>query len=36
VLINAEKDYIRTGDFSTVKITAAEDFDLYAAVIVEK
>ena len=36
VLINAEKNYIRTGDFSTVKITAAEDFDLYAAVIVEK
>ena len=36
VLINAEKDYIRTGDFSTVKITAAEDFDLYAEVIVEK
>ena len=36
VLINGEKDYIRTGDFSTVKITAAEDFDLYAEVIVEK
>ena len=36
VLINAEKDYIRTGDFAIVKITAAEDFDLYAAVIVEK
>ena len=36
VLINAEKDYIRTGDFATVKITAAEDFDLYAEVIVEK
>ena len=35
VLINAEKDYIRTGDFATVKITAAEDFDLYAEVIVE-
>ena len=33
VLINAEKDYIRTGDFATVKITAAEDFDLYAEVI---
>ena len=26
VLINAEKDYIRTGDFSTVKITAARRF----------
>ncbi|MBT3587762.1 MAG: 30S ribosomal protein S12 methylthiotransferase RimO [Flavobacteriaceae bacterium] len=36
VLINAEKDYIRTGDFAIVKITAAEDFDLYAEVIVEK
>jgi ribosomal protein S12 methylthiotransferase len=36
VLINAEKDYIRTGDFVIVKITAAEDFDLYAEVIVEK
>ncbi|MFT5249305.1 MAG: ribosomal protein S12 methylthiotransferase [bacterium] len=36
VLINAEKGYIRTGDFATVKITAAEDFDLYAEVIVEK
>tara|TARA_B100000809_G_C15140404_1_gene532963 strand:- start:4507 stop:5808 length:1302 start_codon:yes stop_codon:yes gene_type:complete len=33
VLINAEKGYIRTGDFATVKITAAEDFDLYAEVI---
>jgi ribosomal protein S12 methylthiotransferase len=30
VLINAEKDYIRTGDFANVKITGAEDFDLYA------
>ena len=33
VLINAEKDYIRTGDFAMVRITAAEDFDLYAEVI---
>lgn len=33
VLINAEKDYIRTGDFALVRITAAEDFDLYAEVI---
>jgi len=33
VLINAEKNYIRTGDFAMVKITAAEDFDLYGEVI---
>ena len=33
VLINAEDDYLRTGEFFTVKITAAEDFDLYAEVV---
>jgi len=33
VLINAEKNYLRTGDFATVKITGAEDFDLYGTVI---
>src|SRR5690554_3047801 len=33
VLINAENDYLRTGEFFTVKITAAEDFDLYAEVV---
>ena len=33
VLINAEKNYIRTGDFAMVKIIAAEDFDLYGEVI---
>ncbi len=33
VLINAEKNYIRTGDFANVKITAAEDFDLYAELV---
>ena len=33
VLINAKKSYIRSGDFATVKITSAEDFDLYAEVI---
>jgi ribosomal protein S12 methylthiotransferase len=33
VLINAETDYLRTGEFFTVKITAAEDFDLYAELI---
>lgn len=33
VLINADEDYLRTGEFFTVKITAAEDFDLYAEVV---
>jgi len=33
VLINAENDYLRTGEFARVKIIAAEDFDLYAEVI---
>jgi ribosomal protein S12 methylthiotransferase len=33
VLINAEDGYLRTGEFFNVKITAAEDFDLYAEVL---
>lgn len=33
VLINAEEGYLRTGEFFNVKITAAEDFDLYAEVV---
>ena len=33
VLINAKKSYIRSGDFATVKIISAEDFDLYAEVV---
>ena len=33
VLINAEDGYLRTGEFFTVKITGAEDFDLYAEVV---
>jgi ribosomal protein S12 methylthiotransferase len=33
VLINAEEGYLRTGEFTKVKITAAEDFDLYAEVV---
>jgi len=33
VLINAEDGYLRTGEFFEVKITGAEDFDLYATVI---
>jgi len=32
VLINSEEGYLRTGEFFTVKITGAEDFDLYAEV----
>ena len=36
VLINAEQAYVRAGDFTTVKITAADDFDLYADVISQK
>ncbi len=32
VLIPANNDYLRTGEFYTVKITGAEDFDLYAEV----
>jgi ribosomal protein S12 methylthiotransferase len=33
VLINAEVGYLRTGEFANVKVTAAEDFDLYAEVV---
>lgn len=33
VLINTEQGYLRTGEFFTVKITGAEDFDLYAEVV---
>ncbi len=33
VLINSEEGYLRTGEFYSVSITAAEDFDLYAQVI---
>ncbi|GAA4269746.1 30S ribosomal protein S12 methylthiotransferase RimO [Hyunsoonleella aestuarii] len=33
VLIDATKTYLKTGEFATVKITEAEDFDLYAEVV---
>ena len=33
VLINATKSYLKTGEFATVKITDAADFDLFAKVI---
>ncbi|WP_347922346.1 30S ribosomal protein S12 methylthiotransferase RimO [Pontimicrobium sp. SW4] len=33
VLIDASKTYLKTGEFATVKITDAADFDLYADVV---
>ncbi|WP_431158383.1 30S ribosomal protein S12 methylthiotransferase RimO [Winogradskyella poriferorum] len=33
VLIDASKVYLKTGEFATVKVTEAEDFDLYAEVV---
>jgi len=33
VLINAETGYLRTGEFTYVRIIGAEDFDLYAEVV---
>ena len=33
VLINAQTTYLKTGEFATVKITEAADFDLYAEVL---
>ncbi|UZO79329.1 30S ribosomal protein S12 methylthiotransferase RimO [Aquimarina sp. ERC-38] len=33
VLIDATKDYVKTGDFYKVKINKAEDFDLYGEVV---
>ncbi len=33
VLIDAGKNYVRIGDFSTVKITSAEEFDLFGEVV---
>ncbi len=33
VLVKADKDFVRVGDFATVKITSAEDYDLYGEVI---
>ncbi|TXE10394.1 30S ribosomal protein S12 methylthiotransferase RimO [Gelidibacter salicanalis] len=34
VRIDASKCYLKTGEFATVKVTEAEDFDLYAEVVV--
>jgi ribosomal protein S12 methylthiotransferase len=33
VLVDASKHYLRVGDFATIKITSAEDFDLYGEVV---
>lgn len=33
VLVDAQKHYVRLGDFANIKITAAEDFDLYGEVV---
>lgn len=34
VLIDASKTYLKTGEFTTVKITEAADFDLYGDVVI--
>ena len=33
VLVDATKTYLKTGEFATVKIVEAEDFDLYGLVV---
>ncbi len=33
VLVKADKDFVRIGDFANVKITSAEDYDLYGEVV---
>jgi ribosomal protein S12 methylthiotransferase len=33
VLIDAKKNYVRVGDFANVKITSAEEFDLYGELV---
>ena len=33
VLVMASKDFVRVGDFANVKITSAEDYDLYGEVV---
>jgi len=34
VLVDAKDNYIRIGDFANIKITSAEDYDLYGEVII--
>ena len=36
VLIDATKTYLKTGEFTTVKITDAADFDLYGEVVISE
>jgi ribosomal protein S12 methylthiotransferase len=33
VLVDAKKQYVRVGDFAKVKITSAEEFDLYGEIV---
>lgn len=33
VLVDAKNNYVRIGDFATVKITSAQDYDLYGEVV---
>jgi ribosomal protein S12 methylthiotransferase len=33
VLIKADDEYLKIGEFYKVKITAADDFDLYASIL---
>lgn len=33
VLVASDKDFVRVGDFANVKITSAEDYDLYGEVV---
>ena len=36
VLVNKENNFIRVGDFAMIKVTSADDFDLYGDVINEE
>ena len=36
VLIDATETYLKTGEFATIKVIEAEDFDLYGEVVVPK
>ena len=33
VLVKKESDFVRIGDFANIKITSADDFDLYGEVL---
>ena len=34
VLVKAKKEYVRIGDFATVKITEATEYDLYGEIVI--